>query len=217
LPKTPWLPAPPLPSPSPPSASVLSPVAPSLPTESATGLMYFQTARDVPLGYAGLSRILPRDSQQDAQFVPVEDRWRIGFPEWDRYGKGHPVGDDYPYVQGRWWDPFNQNVLKGDYPILGQNIFLEVTGTTQTLLEPVQPPIATTPCEITANPDSKDFFGRPGQLLYAQNFFLSLDLFHGDAAFRPVDWRVKLTPVFNFNNFALNELAVVSPDVTKGT
>jgi hypothetical protein len=57
-------------------------------------LMYFQTPRDAPLGYAGPSRILPRDIQQDAQFVPVEDRWRIGLPEWDRYGKGHPFGDD---------------------------------------------------------------------------------------------------------------------------
>ena len=179
--------------------------------------MYFQTPQDAPLGYAGPSRILPRDIQQDAQFVPVEDRWRIGFPDWDRYGKGHPFGEDYPYVQGRWWDPFNQNVLKGDYPILGQNIFLEVTGTTQALLEPRQTPIATTPFESTANPDSKDFFGRPGQLFYTQDFFLSLDLFHGDAAFRPVDWRVKVTPAFNVNNLAVNELAVVSPDVTKGT
>src|SRR5262249_39022919 len=78
----------------------------------------YRTPADPPLGYAGPSGILPRDAQEDAHFVPVEDRWRIGFPEWDRYGKGHPWGDDYPYVLGRWIDPFNQNVLKGDFPIL---------------------------------------------------------------------------------------------------
>jgi hypothetical protein len=177
----------------------------------------FQTAQDPPLGHAGRSGILPRDFQDSNHFIPVEDRWRIGFPEWDRYGKGHPIGDDYPYVPGRRWDPFNQNVLKGDYPILGQNIFLEVTGTTQAFFEPREVPTATTPFESTVNPNSKDFFGRPGQLFYTQNFFLSFDLFHGDAAFRPADWRVKITPAFNVNYLAANELAVVSPDVTQGT
>ncbi|MBM3992609.1 MAG: hypothetical protein FJ303_00405 [Planctomycetes bacterium] len=170
-----------------------------------------------PLGYAGSSGIMPRDVQTEVYTIPMEDRWRVPFPDWDRYGKGHPVNDDYPYVRGRWWDPFNQNVLKGDYPILGQNIFLEVTGTTQIFLEPRQTPIATTPFESTSNPNSPDFFGRPGQLFYTQNFFLSLDLFHGDTAFRPVDWRIKVTPAFNVNYLAVNELAVVSPDVRKGT
>jgi hypothetical protein len=147
----------------------------------------------------------------------MEDQWRIGFPDWDRYGKGHPRGDDYPYKRGRWWDPFNQNVLKGDYPILGQNIFLEITGTTQLFFEPRQTPIATTPFESTNNPGSIDFFGRPGQIFYSQNFFLSFDLFHGDAAFRPFDWRIKATPAVNVNYLAVNELGVVSPNVENGT
>src|ERR1019366_7203440 len=163
------------------------------------------------------SGILPRDHQQDEHFVPIEDRWRIGFPDWDRYGKGHPVGDDYPYVRGRWWDPYNQNVLKVDYPIFGQNIFLELTGTTTALLEPRQVPTATTPFESTVNPNSKDFFGNPNQFSYTQNFLVSLDLFHGDAAFRPVDWRVKITPAFNVNYLSVSELGVVGPDVTDGT
>ena len=177
----------------------------------------FLTPIDAPLGYAGRSGVLPRDVQQDNHFVPVEDRWRIGFPEWDRYGKGHPVGDDYPYVQGRKWDPFNQNVLKGDYPILGQNIFLEITGTSQAIFEPRQTPTATTPFESTVNPGSKDFFGNPNQFLYSHTFFLSFDLFRGDAAFRPVDWRVKITPAFNINTLSVSELGVVGPDVTDGT
>ncbi|MBI2806421.1 MAG: hypothetical protein HYX68_15685 [Planctomycetes bacterium] len=176
-----------------------------------------QTPSDAPLGFAGRSRVLPRDGQESNHFVPMEDRWRTGFPAWDRYGKGHPPVDDYPYVPGRWWDPFNQNVFKADYPIYGQNLFLDITGTTQAFFEPRQVPTGTTPFESTARPNSKDFFGSPNQFFYAQNFFLSFDLFHGDAAFRPVDWRVKLTPAFNVNYLAVNELAVVSPDVTQGT
>src|SRR4051812_34496279 len=43
---------------------------------------------DPPLGYSGPSGIVPRETQQDSHFVPMEDRWRIGFPEWDRYGNG---------------------------------------------------------------------------------------------------------------------------------
>ena len=29
---------------------------------------------------------------------------------------------------GRWYDPYHQNVLKGDYPIIGQHTFLNITG-----------------------------------------------------------------------------------------
>ena len=120
-------------------------------------------------------------------------------------------------MQGHWWDPFNQNVLKGDFPIIGQNTFLEIKGTTQALFEFRQVPTATSPFESTQNPGQKDFFGNPNQFFYNQNFILSFDLFHGDAAFRPVDWRVKITPAFNVNYLAVNELAVVSPNVTDGT
>src|SRR5262245_59107352 len=59
-----------------------------------------------PLGFAGPSGILPSEMQTDSHFVPVVDRWRLGFPEWDRYGKDHPLLDDYPYVEGDWWDPY---------------------------------------------------------------------------------------------------------------
>lgn len=172
---------------------------------------------DAPLGFAGRSRILPRDGQTDDRFIPIEDRWRIGFPFWDRYGKGFPPLDDYPYIRGSKWDPFNQNVLKGDYPILGQNIFLEITATSQSIFELRQTPTGTTPFESTVHPNQSEFFGSPNQFFATQNFILSFDLFRGDAAFRPVDWRVKLTPVFNINTLQVNELAVVSPDVTKGT
>lgn len=175
------------------------------------------TPRDFPLGFAGRSGVAPRDVQQDDHFVPIEDRWRIGFPEWDRYGKGHPAVDDYPYVKGHWWDPYNQNVLKGDYPIIGQHIFLEVNATYEGLFEPRQVPTATTPFESTVNPNSARFFGNPNQFFSSQFFSLSFDLFHGDAAFKPVDWKIRLTPVLDVNTLSASELTVVSPDVRQGT
>jgi hypothetical protein len=176
-----------------------------------------QATWDAPLGFAGLARISSRDVQLDANAVPVPDRWRIGFPDWDRYGNGHPPVDDYLYVQGHWWDPFNQNVFKGDYPIYGQHLFLDITATTQIDFELRQVPTAATSFESTAGPGQRDFFGNPNQFAYSQNFFFSFDLFHGDASFKPVDWRIKLTPAFNINYLAVDELAVVSPNVDAGT
>jgi hypothetical protein len=170
-----------------------------------------------PLGYAGPSGVLPRDPLVSPDVVPLEDRWRIGFPQWDRYDKGHPPVDDYPYVEGHWWDPFNQNVLKGDYPLIGQNTFLDITAESFLSLDAREVPTQATVFESTARPAQTDFFGRPGQFFYSQNFSFSVDLFHGDAAFKPVDWRVKVTPVFNLNDININELGVVEPDVREGT
>ncbi|HLN30182.1 MAG TPA: hypothetical protein VK395_20735 [Gemmataceae bacterium] len=169
------------------------------------------------MGFTGPSGVLPSENQETSDFVPVEDRWRVGFPPWDRYDKGHPIDDDYPYVEGHWWDPFNQNVLKGDYPIIGQHTFLNITATSDTLLEARQIPTGTTAFESTTRPSRYEFFGSPNQFFYNQDLSLSFDLSHGDAAFKPVDWRIHLTPILNVNYLAVDELAVVNPDVRKGT
>ena len=133
------------------------------------------TPVDPPLGFTGPSGIAPR-VRPNRDFLPMDDRWRIGFPEWDRYGNGHPLLDDYPFELGHWWDPFNQNVLKGDYPIIGQHTFLNVTASTQILYEPRQVPTATTPFESTLRPFQEEFFGRPNQAAINQFFTLSFDL-----------------------------------------
>ena len=41
-------------------------------------------------------------------------------PEWNRYAKK----GEFPYTKSHWYDPFNRNRLKGDYPIFGQSGFL---------------------------------------------------------------------------------------------
>jgi hypothetical protein len=170
-----------------------------------------------PLGFTGPSGIVPTEDQQSNHFVPVEDRWRSGFPEWDRYPKGHPWGDDVPYVEGHIWDPYNQNVLKGDFPIFGQHTFLNVTGVVQTFQEYRQLPTPATGHESTFNPFTNDFFGNPNQYFTTNFFRLRFDLFHGNAGFKPVDWRVVVEPVFNMNDLRVRELGVINPDVREGT
>jgi hypothetical protein len=169
-----------------------------------------------PLGFTGPSSVVP-SIEPTADFVPREDRWRIGFPEADRYGRGHAVPDDYPGEIGMLRDPFQQNFLKGDFPIMGQNTFFVFTGQNLMLHDFRQTPIATTPFESTKQPFQEEFFGNPDQYFLINFLSLSFDLFHGDAAFKQPDWRIKVTPVFNVNSININELAFVNPNVLKGT
>ena len=175
------------------------------------------TERDPPLGFTGPSGVLPTEFQDSADFVPIEDRWRLGFPWWNRYEEAQPPRSDAPYELGSVSDPYNQNVLKGDYPIVGQHTFLNITATDFSINEYRQVPTGTTPFESTFNPFEEEFFGDPNQYFFNNNLSVSVDLFHGNAAFKPVDWRLKFEPILNVNVLDTGELGVVYPDVRRGT
>jgi hypothetical protein len=139
----------------------------------------------------------------DEDFQPFTDRWRIVPPPYE------------VNVQGSLWDPYNQNVLKGDLPILGNDIFLNFGASLDTLLEYRKVP---TPSAVSAaRPGSESFFGKPRQFFVNNNVALSVDLFQGLTAFKPFDWRVKGTFIGNVNYLNARETAVVNPDVRKGT
>ncbi|MCU0708113.1 MAG: hypothetical protein MUF23_07475 [Pirellula sp.] len=188
----------------------------AMPAPEPEGPPYFRYSFDAPLGYTGRTSVLPTEAQNTDHFVPIEDRWRLGYPTWDRYGKGHPPVDDYPYILGAWYDPYNQNVLKGDFPIAGQDLFLRTQLRQFNIVEYRQVPTPTTPFEATQNPAQNEFFGNPNQFFFSQYNSASMDLFKGDAAFRPLDWRLKANVIFNQNYLNAQELGVVSPDVTRG-
>ncbi len=178
---------------------------------------FLVTGFEPPNGFSGPSSVIPREVQTSSHFIPVEDRWRIGYPEWDRYGRGHPWVDDYPFIKGHWWDPYNQNVLKGDYPIIGQHTFLNLTVQERFFQNFQKNPIGTTPFESTRGALQENFFGRPRNFLSQNYLSMQVDLFHGStAAFKPLDWQVRLQPIFNRNVVQFNELAQVNPDVRKG-
>lgn len=144
-------------------------------------------------------------------FVPEPDRWAVSMPDWDRYG----VGNERPYVKSHAWDPFDRNKLKGDYPVFGQQTFFNFTGVSDTFLDGRRLP---TPSNIsTAEPGEPGFFGKGEQLFLDQVFLFSFDLFHGDTSFRPVDWRIRVTPVVSLNYLDVQELGIVNIDVRKGT
>ena len=45
----------------------------------------------------------------------------------------------------------------------------------------------------------------------------SRSIFHGDTSFKPVDWRIRITPEISLNDLDVRELGIVSPDVRHGT
>ena len=148
-------------------------------------------------------------------FNAVPNRWELLQPNYRRYASQ----DGSIYVKPRWYDPFNHNRFKGDEPIwpevFGQQVFLNFTGSAETFLEGRRVP---TPSGVSAaQSGTANFFGNGDQLFLDQTFRFSFDLFHGDTSFKPVDWRVRITPEFSLNYLDVQELGIISPDVRKGT
>jgi hypothetical protein len=151
-----------------------------------------------------------KTSANTPDFVPIRDRWRIDFPEWQRYAPDLP--GEYPFRPRGTLNPYRQNALKGDLPIIGQSVFFALTATAEL---PVEYRTLPTPSGISAEePGSDAFFGRPEQMAFLPTGIVSAELFHGDTAFRPKDWAIKVTPVFNVNRVDVRERRVlnVSPD-----
>lgn len=148
-------------------------------------------------------------------FNAVPDRWALDQPNYRRYS---PRGE-YIYVKPRWYDPFNRNRFKGDEPIwtelLGQQVFLNLTGSAESFLEGRRVPAPSN--ASGAQVGTPGFFGRGEQFFLDQTLRFTFDLFHGDASFKPVDWRIRFTPELSLNYLNVRELGIVGPDVRQGT
>jgi len=141
--------------------------------------------------------------------VPEPDRWRIGFAPWKRYTSGdieQPYESPEPFL----WRPYRQSLLKGDLPIIGQDIFLDLTASAESVTEFKRVPTASGVSAAVAG--EYEFYGESEQLSIQNNLALTLNLFQGETVFRPVDWAVKIEPVFNVNYLEAQETGVVSPD-----
>ncbi len=170
---------------------------------------------DEPTGNAGRETV-PSEPQLDPARREARDRWRIGFPEYDRYGDRGARGRDIPFRRGRWWDPYNQSVLKGDYPIKGNELFMILSAVSTTGVEQRRAP---TPSDVSSDePGSGEFFGQPEQFAASETIQLSFELFHGDSTFKPRDWAIKISPTFSIPNYLnARENGVVNIDVRRGT
>jgi hypothetical protein len=145
----------------------------------------------------------------------VPNRWALEQPDYWRY----PEKGEYVYSQSHWYDPFHHNRLKGDEPIwpelLGQQVFLNLTASSDSFFEGRRVPA---PSNVSsARPGSSGFFGKGEQAFFDQTLRFTFDLFHGDAAFKPADWRIRITPELSLNNLKVRELGLIGPNPRSGT
>lgn len=189
----------------------LGPKPPPGPQQPATSSTYRNLPSQPPPADEGEAKPLSPVPTDDQVFEAVPNRWAYEFPDdYHRY-----PNFEVPYVKGHLYDPFNRNKLKGDYPIVGNQTFLDITATSDTFADGRRLPV---PSGLgSASPGESQFFGRFGQFFLSENMAFSFNLFHGDTSFRPADWRIQVTPDVNINYLAAQENGVVNFDVRKGT
>ena len=183
--------------------------------------------RSLELPRKGVREFVPRrtklhyeaypESEQGEGLLPASqpetNRWFIGFGRWKRYAD---PSTETPYQSElRLWHPYLQSKFKGDTPIFGQDIFLNITAENFFQFEARKLP---TPSGVSAErPNSSEFFGLGDQLFYANDFSIGIDLFKGETAFKPVDWAVRILGVYNHNYLDVEERNVVNPNPQNGT
>ncbi|MEP1473072.1 MAG: hypothetical protein ABJK25_18995 [Halieaceae bacterium] len=143
---------------------------------------------------------IPRPTaEQYVEAVPIPDRWRIV--------------DSLGY-EDNWWDPYNQNTIKGDKPI-HDDWFFNVTAISDTVVEFREVP---TPVGVqsTDSAGSIDVLGATEQSLFNQNLAVEFVYYKGDTVFKPPDWEYRFTPVFNYNYTELDEIIGINADPGDG-
>lgn len=132
----------------------------------------------------------------------MPDRWRIV----DNIG-----------VKERWWDPYNQNTLKGDRPIAGtQDCFVVVAAIADAVVEPRSFPIPVG-VQTTDRPGSLDVFGRTSSLVLAQTLIGSVSFIKGSTAYMPPAVEARLTLAANYNYVDVPEKRVLFVEPSKPT
>ncbi len=146
-----------------------------------------------------------------AHTVPATNRWRdTGFTPWRRYTAGETQEIPFADPELELWHPYRQSLLKGDAPIHGQDVFLAVTASAELIYEDRE---LIVPSGVSAaSPGSSDFFGESRSELFVSNFAVDILLFRGETVFKPVEWAVKIRPVFNLNRVNFQEAGIVSPN-----
>jgi hypothetical protein len=144
--------------------------------------------------------IQPAPPDAVGEFVPLPDRWRIM----------EALGQKYP-----WYDPYNNNVWKGDKPIHGDDWFLSLLGVSDSVLEPrtIPTPVG---AQSTEDPDSNDIFGDIEQTILAQTFLAGLVYYKGNTTFKPPEYEYRLTLAFNYNRVDVGDRRVLQIDPRLG-
>lgn len=159
--------------------------------------------------------------------LPLPDRWRLI--------------ESLGVVKERWFDPYNQNLLKGDRPICiptaeeqaqrraaavpkcatprflsleSPDWFVVISAISDTVAEPRTFPIPVG-VQTTERPDSSDVFGRTPSTVLSQTFIGSVALIKGMTAFKPPDVEYRVTLAYNLNFVDVPERRVLFVESSK--
>jgi hypothetical protein len=178
----------------------------------------------------------PGPSVPEQYFPPPVDPKQIPAPAGDARRETLPVPDRWRIMQALgfrapWFDPYNQNVLKGDLPIAGEawfrerfpklaeklapDWFVSLGGISDTLVEARRLP---TPvgAQTTQRPGANDVFGYGSQTTIAETLIVSLALIKGNTTFKPPDYEFRIVPAFNFNRTQVEEVRALRVDPREG-
>jgi hypothetical protein len=135
----------------------------------------------------------PPERQPD--YIPVPNRWKLRYPVTPRYAAG--TDGLFPFVEPAAANPYTLSPLKGDIPVIGNNIFTVVKAIVETPFEYRKVP--TIGGVSTERPDTEEFFGEGEQWTVLPTALVSFEMFKGDTSFKPRDWAFRVTPAFNLN------------------
>jgi len=136
---------------------------------------------------------------------PVDDRWRIL--------------KSLGLMPSRAWDPYNQNVLKGDLPLASGPLkggFVNLSAVSDTVLEWRRLP---TPvgAQATHAPGASGPFVNGKQSLFSETAIFGLSLIKGETVFRPPELELRFSPVLNATRAQAEERRVLNADPQAGT
>ena len=150
---------------------------------------------DIVLRLAAPPTFPPPPPERQPDYIPVPNRWKLRYPVTPRYPAGTQGG--FPFVEPSAANPYTLSPLKGDIPVIGDDIFFSLTSVIETPFEYRKVP--TIGGVSTDRPDTESFFGEGEQWAVLPTALVSLELFKGDTSFKPRDWAVRVTPAFNLN------------------
>lgn len=153
----------------------------------------------IPINPNFCEKEVVRESSED-EYQTIYNRWNM-------------------FYQGKWYDPYNQNILKGDLPLFGSpghEWFLELDFTSLSLVEGRNLP---TPVggASTERPDTNNTFGRTDQLVAEENLIFQFALIRGNTVFKPQEFELRVTPILNFNHANVDETGFLRVDPSRGS
>jgi hypothetical protein len=142
----------------------------------------------------------PAPIDQAGSFLPVPNRWRIM----------ESLGYTFP-----WYDPYNQNIWKGDKPIDGKDHFLSLNFISDSVLQPRSVPTPVGP-QSPSEPGQNDVLGRIDQVVFNQTIIASADYYKGDTTFKPPEYEFKATLALNYNRIDVQQVRATQIDPRLG-